>query len=87
MQGKVKKHTDSDDIGVPYGFHMEIDKNGAGLSASVTCVDSITDFSADRAVLRSRKNGVVINGVDLSITVYENHTVQICGKISEVVFI
>ena len=84
MQKKIKKDTKEK---VATGFHIEIDRSGNGLSASVAGVYSIVDFSSENVVLRVKKGRVKIVGSTLELAVYENKIVEISGKISEVSFL
>ena len=69
------------------GFHMEADKIGNSLSISIMGVISILDFSEICALLKMRKGKIKISGSELSVTVYENKTVEIIGKIGMVEFL
>ena len=75
------KHT------VPFGAHIEIDRFGATGSVSVYGVKSIVDFGMEKAVLKVRGCKVLVRGTGLSISVYENKIVELCGRIAGIEFI
>lgn len=68
-------------------FHIEIDRVYGGISVSVYGVFSILDFNDSLAVLKLKKGKVRVTGQGLSVAVYENRTVEICGKVEGVAFI
>ncbi|MBO7304086.1 MAG: YabP/YqfC family sporulation protein [Clostridia bacterium] len=72
---------------VRLGTHIEIDSLPGGASVSVYGVKNIVDFGAERAVLLVKGGKILIKGVGLSISVYENRIVEIFGKISGVEFL
>ena len=71
----------------PLPFHTEIDITSRGMAFLVSGVTGIRDFSSECAVLRIRGFLLRICGEQLSLTVYENKTVEIVGKITEVEFL
>ena len=68
-------------------FHTEIDRVRGGMSVCVSGVRTITDFSDECAAIRLAGITMRIIGTALSITVYENSTAEVVGKVSEVVFL
>ena len=90
MQNKTKNLADSNlktELKLPYGFHIEVDRVGNGLSASIMGVVSIIDFSETVAILKMRRGKIKVSGSELSVAVYENKTVEILGRICAVEFL
>ena len=69
------------------GFHIEADRVSDGISVSVFGVIAIPDFCEESATLKLRRGRVKIDGTGLSVSVYENKTVEISGKICRVEFL
>lgn len=67
-------------------LRLEIDRVGRGLSALVSGVSAISEFSHTRAVLESGAYRVEISGKQLSVGVYEGNSVEIIGGIENVAF-
>ena len=90
MQSKVKNTTDKNSEGrerLPIYFHMEADKLPWGVSVSIMGVLSIVDFNESSAIMKMRRGKIKVIGSSLSVAVYENRTVEICGKVSSVEFL
>lgn len=68
-------------------FHIEIDKLGVRISLLLSGASAIRDFSDESALFRVRGFFVKVNGRGLNITVYENKTVELVGRIEGVEFI
>jgi len=84
---KIELHGKELVRGVPFGFHIEIDKIAGGLSICLNGVSSVIDFCEQYAVLKLGRAKVKVIGLDLSIAVYENKVAEISGKIGAVEFI
>lgn len=69
------------------GFHIEVDKVINGLSVCINGVISVLDFGEECAVLRVRRGKIRVEGSALSISVYENKTAEISGKVGKIEFI
>jgi len=67
-------------------FHIEADKSPRGISVCVNGVFAILDFTDELALLKLRRGKIKISGHSLEISVFENKTVEICGKISGMEF-
>ncbi len=87
MQKNIKNVKPEAKEKLPANFHIEIDRSKDGLSLSVAGVYSIVDFSEENVILRVKKGRVLVSGTGLSIAVYENKTVEISGRITEVKFV
>ena len=71
----------------PKSFHVEADRIGANISVSVGGVISIIDFSDLNAVLKVRGGRIKVGGSSLEVSVYENNTAEVCGKVTVIEFI
>ncbi|MBQ8689237.1 MAG: YabP/YqfC family sporulation protein [Clostridia bacterium] len=87
MLKKVKKTAEFLSSLPPFSFHTEIDRVSGGMSVCVSGVRTISDFSDECAALRLPGVTMKISGTALSITVYENSTAEIVGKVSGVEFV
>lgn len=67
-------------------MRLEVDRVGGRLSALVSGVSAISEFSDTRAVLESAAYRVEISGKGLSVGVYEGNSVEIIGGIENVGF-
>lgn len=68
-------------------FHCEIDGGRGMMSAQLSGINSIRDFSDCAVLLRARGFFVKISGATLSLAVYENKTVEISGRLLCVEFL
>ena len=85
MPKKDKKEINRAEAGG--NLHIEIDKIYGGISVLVSNVFSILDFNDTTALLKLKKGRVRVCGCGLSVSVYENRTVEICGKLEEILFV
>ena len=72
---------------LPGDFHIELDRTTRGLSLSCSGVQGITEFSENEVNIRLSEFSVLICGSKLLITVFEEKSIEILGKITEVKFI
>lgn len=72
---------------LPIYFHMEADRFPLGVSVSIMGVLSIVDFNESSAIMKMRRGKIKVTGSSLSVAVYENRTVEICGKVGAVEFL
>ena len=72
---------------LPLYFHMEADRLADGVSVSIMGVLSIVDFNESSAIMKMRRGKIKVTGSSLSVAVYENRTVEICGKVGAVEFL
>lgn len=68
------------------GFHLEADRSSGGMAILLSGIIGVSDFSDSSIHLRSHGGRVVINGKRLFINLYENHSIEIVGKVEEIVF-
>ena len=90
MQGKEKNTADKNYVEherLPIYFHMEADRLPTGVSVSIMGVLSIVDFNESSAIMKMRRGKIKVSGSSLSVAVYENRTVEICGKVGAVEFL
>ena len=76
-------------VGVPSGlsaFHLEADRSREGLSIILSGIIGISDFSDHFIHLKSHGGRISVLGKKLFIKVYENSSVEIVGKVEEIVF-
>ena len=68
-------------------FRGEIEGGGRCMSFLLSGINSIRDFSSSSVLLRCRGFLIGIRGESLSLSVYENKTVEIVGKIHGMEFV
>lgn len=68
-------------------FHIEADRNSAGLSVFVSGIVGITDFTDLSVTLKSHSGKVCISGKRLSVCVYEGNTVEVSGRVEDIRFV
>ena len=71
----------------PIAFHLEADRILSGLSISVSSVISVIDFTKESVLLKLRRGKLRMEGTELSINVYENRIVEICGRVERIEFV
>lgn len=90
MQKREKKPIDKE-IGkrekLPVLFHLELDRLVSDMSVSLMGVLSIIDLCDSSVILKMRRGKVRVRGEELSVSVYENKTVEIIGKVFSVEFV
>ena len=67
-------------------FHVEIDKCALGLRATASGVKRISELSETSISLKTKGYTLVVGGKRLSLSIYENKTVEISGKIEVMKF-
>ena len=90
MQGREKNtgvKTAEGQEHLPIYFHVEADRLPSGVSVSIMGVLSIVDFNESSAIMKMRRGKIRIIGSGLSVTVYENRTVEISGRVGAVEFL
>ena len=68
-------------------FHLEIDKFGGKISVNASSVVAVEEFSVEVCILKFNKGGIRLLGEGLGLTIYQNHNIEITGKIRTVEFI
>ena len=84
MTEKVKKQDKN--FTASQSFHLEADKSRSGMSVSISGIIGIGDFTDETVFLRSHGGKVTVAGKRLNVSVYENKTVEISGRIEEISF-
>ena len=69
-----------------FGFHIEADRTSQGMAILISGIIGISDFSDCSIHLRSHGGRIAINGKGLFINVYENQSVEIVGRVEEIIF-
>lgn len=68
-------------------FRCEFDGGKGGMSSMLYGIISIKDFSGEEVLMRAAGFLIKISGVGLTLSVYENKSVEIYGKILNTEFI
>ena len=67
-------------------FHLEADRSGSGLTLILSGIIGISDFSDNFILLKGHGGRICVQGKKLFINVYENETVEIVGRVEEIIF-
>ena len=67
-------------------FHLEADRSRSGLSVVLSGIVGISDFSDSFIHLKGHGGRISVHGKRLFISVYENGSVEIVGRVEEIVF-
>ena len=67
-------------------FHLEADRSCQGLSVVLSGIIGISDFSDSFIDLKGHGGRVSVHGKKLFISLYENGSVEIVGRVEEIVF-
>ncbi len=67
-------------------FHMEVESGSLGMSVLIVAVRHIEEYSEEHIVLGIAGGHMDLKGQGLGLTVFENKTVEVCGRLSEVCF-
>lgn len=67
-------------------FHLEADRSTKGMSIVLSGIIGVSDFCDSSIHLRSHGGRILVNGKKLFINVYEGNSVEIVGKVEEIVF-
>ncbi len=78
---KKKTAREATPTAVPY-FHIEADRVGKGISVVINGVREILDFSEERIRITLKIGGICLEGRGLTLSLFENGTVEIYGKIT-----
>ena len=62
-------------------FHIEADRSPSGLTVRVGGIIAITDYSEERVSLKGHSGRLTVLGERLRMTVYEDKTVEILGRV------
>ena len=67
-------------------FHLEADRSSGGLTLILSGIIGISDFSDSFILLKGHGGRICVQGKKLFINVYENETVEIVGRVEEIIF-
>lgn len=67
-------------------FHLEANRNGGGMSLVLSGIIGVSDFSDELITLLSHGGRILVYGSKLFISLYENNSVEIEGKVSGITF-
>ena len=70
----------------PHGFYLSCERVVGGVSMIVGGVIGIVDFTDCRAELLSRTGRITVIGERLSLTVFDNKSIEIFGGIEDIKF-
>lgn len=68
----------------PAPYHIEIMKSGKRVTAVVSGVMAVSDFSPAQVALVSHGGKIKFSGEGLSLSVFENKTVEITGRVENI---
>lgn len=87
MIKKEKKSEPSNEIlSALSSFHLEANRHGGGMSLVLSGVIGVSDFTDEVITLLSHRGRVCVKGSKLFISLYENHCIEIEGRINEITF-
>ena len=67
-------------------FHLEADRVMGGISVILNGIISICSLSSEGIQLKSHRGKIQLCGKEMSVSIFENHTVEIVGRIEGIVF-
>ena len=68
-------------------FHLEMDKINGSMRFLCSGIKGISEYSDSSIKMKTTGFSIVVSGKRLSVTVLEEKTVEVIGKISEVRFV
>ncbi len=83
MRSKNEKNTEFNKK-TPIPFFLELSRSGKNSDIVVGGVIGVLEFSDENALLSTYSGRINISGEKLNVTIFENKTVQIQGKIKEI---
>lgn len=83
MQIKNKKDKEALNLGLS-SFYLELHKSGKNCDVVIGGVIGVLEFSEECALLSTYSGKINFFGEKLNVTVFENKTVQISGKIHKI---
>lgn len=82
MQGEKKKRGDfADPRALISKFHLEMDRTARGMAVMISGVISVPELSAEAISLKTKAGIIHLEGKRLSLSIFENGTVEIVGRI------
>ena len=70
----------------PFGFYLSCERVAGGVSMIVGGIISVADFTEERAEMLSHTGRITVTGRGLSMTVFENKSIELCGRIEGIGF-
>ncbi len=70
----------------PSSFRLEAQRGRRGMSLLFCGIVTVEEFSDVSVILKSRGGRILIGGERLDITVFENNSLEITGKVKEIAF-
>ena len=67
-------------------FRLEANRGTMGMSILLSGIVGVSDFSDEKITLVSHGGRIIIQGKKLFISVYEANSVEIVGKVMEIIF-
>ena len=67
-------------------FHIEAERAPSGMLFRIGGIIGIADYSSERVSLKSHGGRIILSGRRLSVSIYEDRTVEIVGRVEEVGF-
>ncbi len=77
----------NEESSAPKGFYLSCERVAGGVALIVGGIMSITDFSDSQVMLAGHTGRIGVAGSRLSMTVFENKSVEIVGRVEEIKFI
>ena len=62
-------------------FHIEADRSPSGFSVKVGGIIAVTDYTDEKISLKGHGGRLIVSGKRLRMTVYEDKTVEILGRV------
>lgn len=70
----------------PPSFNLEAGRVGRGISIALSGVIGISDYSEGEIILKTHGGKIKILGQGLMLSIYEDKTAEIVGRIEEICF-
>ena len=83
----IPKSSDRIPITALSSFRLEANRSSKGLSILLSGIVGVSDFSDKSILLLSHGGRINVVGESLFIDLFENNTVDIVGKVMEIIFI
>ena len=74
------------ELSKPPAFSLEASRAGRGISVALSGVIGISDYSETEIILKSHGGKIRISGQHLMLSIYEDNTAEIVGRIEEIGF-
>ena len=84
MQGKIEKLIFKTSDSLSPSLHIEINKISSGISVLICEVSGIKEYSQNCVTLCVGRNLISIIGEEINLECYDNHNVEVLGKIKGV---